>query len=309
MSSLGHGKYHSAVNTGWGFIHSDSPFAFNIEDRKQLHQELPDLTQVTPNQTWFKYYRQKRDKLAGRGNIINNFRELYSATTGRGEPQDTVELEGAPTPEQEKEIQKNSKKKQETEEGGKEMKPDKLANLLKLVETLKSKPVKNPMAGKGCRGGRFIKGSKEAKEYMARLRSMRGKGSYNKAAIKGGSSYNKAAIKGGSLDIDPAVLKDYIKVYGEDFVKYAMSEKGQSAISALFDKIKGFFGGRTKKKQLQEYLDTLKSVDPEKWKKIMKKLMKFQGKQLLPFDDDISDDDEKPPPLPPRPAPKLLKRK
>lgn len=41
------------------------------------------------------------------------------------------------------------------------------------------------------------KGSPEAKAYMAKLRAMRGKGSYTNAALKGGSSYNKAALKGG----------------------------------------------------------------------------------------------------------------
>ena len=44
---------------------------------------------------------------------------------------------------------------------------------------------------------KFAKGSPEAKAFMAKLRSMRGKGSFNSAALKGGKSYNSAALKGG----------------------------------------------------------------------------------------------------------------
>ena len=273
--SLNRGTYHSAINTGWGFIHSDSPFAFNVEDRKALHKEIPDLSQVTPNQTYFKYYRQKRDKLAG-----------------RGEPPDTVELEGAPSLEQAKEILKNTEEKNRVKlERKKNMKPPSLQQLLKMMGKTR-KPVENPMAGKGCRGGRFVKGSKEAKAYMAHLRSLRGKGSYNKAAIKGGSSYNKAAIKGGSsynkaaikggaIDIDPDVLKDYAKVYGKDFLQYAMSEEGQNKIGSFFTKIKNFFTGKKKNKELEEVLEMLKITDPEKYKKIIQSMQEEKLKKLL----------------------------
>lgn len=40
------------------------------------------------------------------------------------------------------------------------------------------------------------KGSKEAKAYMAHLRSLRGRGVCSKAALKGAGVYNKAALKG-----------------------------------------------------------------------------------------------------------------
>ncbi|MBO7713097.1 MAG: hypothetical protein J6S85_05975 [Methanobrevibacter sp.] len=52
----------------------------------------------------------------------------------------------------------------------------------------------------------FKKGSAEAKAYMAKLRSMRGKGSYNSAALKGGKSCNSAALRGGG-SYNSAALK------------------------------------------------------------------------------------------------------
>lgn len=104
-------------------------------------------------------------------------------------------------------------------------------------------PYAQPEA-KTVRGSGLIKGSKEAKKRMAYLRSLRGKGSYNKAALKGGSSYNKAALKGGST-YNKAALKGgstYNKAAlkgGSTYNKAAL--KGGFDLSALTD-FAGNFG-------------------------------------------------------------------
>ena len=150
--------------------------------------------------------------------------------------------------------------------------------MLKLhPEYWEAPPYAQATPAKTMRGSGLIKGSKEAKARMAYLRSLRGKGSYNKAALKGGKSYNKAALKGGS-SYTKAALKG-----GSSYTKAAL--KGGFDLGGVGDylnTLRDTFGTSVHSitddvgKQVMDF-----ASDPERIRNTVMKVAKPVGRSLF----------------------------
>jgi len=109
---------------------------------------------------------------------------------------------------------------------------------------------------------KFKKGSPEAKAYMAKLRAMRGCGSFNSAALKGGRSYNSAALKGGR-SYNSAALK------GGVLPVAAIASAIPTAIGIGSTIVKGIAGLIRKRKQKKRE----KKIRAEQTRKMLKAML------------------------------------
>lgn len=190
--------------------------------------------------------------------------------------------------------------------------------------------------GSGCRGGgKLVKGSKEARQRMAYLRSLRKTkgGSYTDAALRGGKhykmrggSYTDAALRGGA-DITTEVagvlgatgmevVKELSKALGESVKDLLKDPKGlvqylKNIVPDIAKKLWNWLRGKKtmtkeeeekqkRKQKLKKYLEYLRVTDPERYKQTIERLRqeKLQRKEQELF----GYTDDNPPPLPPRPS-------
>ena len=194
-------------------------------------------------------------------------------------------------------------------------------------------------------GAKFAKGSPEAKAYMAKLRAMR------TSKKRGGKALLRRRVRGGNFftdllsdisDSGLAMLKG-LAAEGHTSIMELISNPAKlialatSAGPAVLSFVKRILGISKKEEEEAErkkeeekakkdkkkliYLQYLKKVDPNAYKKALAAYERQKQMELLnesgldEFDDeplDLSsaiDDDETPPPLPPRTRPRPLARK
>lgn len=185
-----------------------------------------------------------------------------------------------------------------------------------ILTSLTPKRVKSPKGGKVV----LKKGSPEAKEYMARLRSLRGRGSYTDAALKGYGSYTNAAMRGYGFS---EILSPLTEEFGEgigNLVK-VLAKKLHTSLSdlatnpdkllfainqyapSIFGKVKNFFNRIFKREKMPS------KAEVERVKRYLEQQIQKKRRRRRRDIDDYDDDDEpksKPKPRPrPRPKPSV----
>lgn len=178
-----------------------------------------------------------------------------------------------------------------------------------ILTTMKPRRVRSSKGGKVM----LKKGSPEAKEYMARLRSLRGKGSYTDAALKGYGSYTNAAMRGYGFS---EILTPLTDEFGEgigNLVK-VLAKKLHTSLSdlatnpdkllfainqyapSIFGKVKNFFKRIFKREKMPS------KAEIERVKQYLEQQIQNKRRRRPPVEDDYDDYDE------PRPKPKPTPR-
>ena len=167
-------------------------------------------------------------------------------------------------------------------------------------ETLMGAPYIQRSRSSVSGGKRLVKGSAAAKKRMAYLRSLRGKGSYNKAALRGGD------IKFDTWGIDDKLVQNIVDSVGAQATKaleqlalktgadvielLVNPEKALSLAERLlpkswFKKLKNLFGIKDpeeeKLEQMKKDLEKLKMLDPATYEKVVEALRKRQQQSTL----------------------------
>lgn len=171
---------------------------------------------------------------------------------------------------------------------------------------------------RSSKGGKVMlkKGSPEAKEYMARLRSLRGKGSYTDAALKGYGSYTNAAMRGYGFS---EILTPLTEQFGEGIgtLVKALAKKLHTSLSdlatnpdkllfainqyapSIFGKVKNFFKRIFKREKMPS------KAEIERVKQYLEQQIQDKRRRReVPVEDDYDDYYEPRPKPKPKPRPR-----